>query len=33
MLQGWDSLTMAFTGKFVYMAHQFNLATAQSLWP
>ena len=22
-LRGWGSLTMAFTGKFVYMAHQF----------
>ena len=25
MLQGWGSLTMAFTGKFPYMAHQFIL--------
>ena len=24
-LQGWDSMTMAFTGKFVYMAHYFIL--------
>ena len=22
-LQGWDSLTMVITGKFVYMAHHF----------
>ena len=22
-LQGWGSLTMAFTGKFIYMAHHF----------
>ena len=24
-LRGWGSLTMAFTGKFVYMAHHFIL--------
>ena len=24
-LRGWDSLSMAFTGKFVYMAHHFIL--------
>ena len=25
LLRGWDILTMAFTGKFVYMAHHFIL--------
>ena len=24
-LRGWDSLTMTFTGKFVYLSHHFNL--------